>query len=462
MGKSSRRKRQDRPNAETEDVTQARAGRALKRADSVFRLTEPQLPPAEVAGLLAAEFADWVSAGTIAQARLRDGVPAAEVAEVLRLLLAGATDPPGLAVLSFAAAVAHAEGDEEAEHRYTADLLARARAEGGDDQWLDVVRFISVTGHPGEAIELAEPYLRDHPGDTGAALTYSVMLQEAADLSQSAERERAALERFTDACGLAEVKRAVMEYMDRTMWGDLIKNKGADTLDLIPGRRLTAPALDVCAGLALEAAVKGTESGIEGMTPKQLIELYQGGHQPQTVLTAFAADPGTPPELARRAADWAEHAHYGLWQLIYPTPSPGVPCLDLASGARRYVAFPPGALDGVPCWSVWLGGMIPVDGVWRGTGTGTWLSPAEGDAVAEAVDKAVEKLVMTTSGGMPLAEMLPPEPIPYRKAPHGARPSRHGLKFGRRSTTVSYRAGMLRSGKANRTPNRARWASLAD
>ena len=80
--------------------------------------------------------------------------------------------------------------------------------------------------------------------------------------------------------------------------------------------------------------------------------------------------------LARRAADWAEHAHYGLWQLIYPSPAPGVPCLDLASGIRKYIPFPPRALDGVPRWTVWLGGVIPVDGVWRATGTGIRLSPA--------------------------------------------------------------------------------------
>ena len=193
------------------------------------------------------------------------------------------------------------------------------------------------------------------------------MLREAACLPAPGDRERAALERFVDRSGLAEFKRAVMTFMERTEWGDLFKSKAASALDLVPGRRLTAPALEVCANLALEAAVKGTESGIEGKTPKQLIELYQGGHRPQTVLTAFAAAPGTPAVLARRAADWAEHAHYGLWQLIYPSPAPGVPCLDLASGIRRYIAFPPRALDGVPRWTVWLGGVIPVDGVWRAT-----------------------------------------------------------------------------------------------
>ena len=171
----------------------------------------------------------------------------------------------------------HAEGDEEAEHRYTAQLLAHARAEGGDGLWLDVVRFISGTGHAGEAIELAEPYLRDHPGDKGAAFTYSVMLREAAGLPAPGDRERAALERFADRLELAEVKRAVMTFMDRTEWGDLVKSKAASALDLVPGRRLTAPALEVCAKLALEAAVKGTESGIEGKTPSSSSSFTRAG-----------------------------------------------------------------------------------------------------------------------------------------------------------------------------------------
>lgn len=420
MGKSSRRKGQDRAGAGTERAArprQADVEDTRERRGSTLRLADPRLPPAAVAGLIASEFPDWAGAGSAAHWRLQGGVPEEEVSEVLRLLWASAADPPGVAVLSFAAAVAHAAGDEEAEHHYAEGLLARARATGGDRLWLDAVRFLSGNGHPGEAIELAEPYLRDHPDHSGAAFTYSLMLREAGGLPSPGDRERAALERFADASGLAEVKRAVMEFMGRTEWGELVTSKGASALDLVPGERLSAPVLDVCANLALEAAVRGTQSGIEGMTPKQLIELYQGGHQPRTVLTAFAADPGTPAVLARRAAHWAEHAHYGLWQLIRPTADPGVACLDLASGIRRYAAFPAGALDGVPRWSVWLGGVIPVDGVWRATGTGTWLSPAEADAVAEAVDMAAEKLIMTTSGGMPLAEMLPPEPIPYRNAP---------------------------------------------
>jgi hypothetical protein len=95
--------------------------------------------------------------------------------------------------------------------------------------------------------------------------------------------------------------------------------------------------------------------------------------------------------------------------------------MDLASGTRRYLDFPPGKLDGVAPWSVWLGGAIPVDGVWRITGTGIMLSPDEGDAVTETLKKAVSKMI-STAQGMPLAELDPPEPVPYDDPPpHGVR-----------------------------------------
>jgi hypothetical protein len=414
MGKSSRRK--GHGPEKSEHAKRAALERLMAKAETLSRLSEAGTPPAEVAALIAARFPDWAGAGSVVASRLRAGAPVSDVEEIGGLLLAGAGDPPALAVLSFAAAAAHAAGDEEAEHGHTARLLARASDADGDRPWLDAVSMISNLGHPGEAIELIEPYARDRPGDQSAGYSYSFMLQEAHRLAGAGEKERAALERFADASGLAELKRAVMGFMDRTEWGDLIRVKSARTLDLLPQESLTVPALDECASLALEAAVKGTDSAADGKTPKQLIEMHQAGHQPRTVLTEFAADPDTPAFLGRRAVAWAEHAHYGLWQMIYPDPSPGVGCVDVATGVRRYVAFPPGLLDGTPRWTVWLGGVIPVDGVWRPAGNGVRLSPLEADALAEAVDKAVEKLIMTTSGGMPLAEMLPPEPIPYGQA----------------------------------------------
>ena len=118
----------------------------------------------------------------------------------------------------------------------------------------------------------------------------------------------------------------------------LVRNRAADALALVPSKHLPPAVQKDCAALAFKAAVRGAEDGIEGMTAKQLINLYQGGHRPKTALTEFAADPQTAPALARRAADWANHAHYGLWQLFDPSMEPGVWGTDLASGTRRYLS----------------------------------------------------------------------------------------------------------------------------
>jgi hypothetical protein len=96
--------------------------------------------------------------------------------------------------------------------------------------------------------------------------------------------------------------------MRRTKWGELVQNRAANDLTLVPCNSLPSAVQEECAALAFEAAVKGAEDGIDGMTAKQLIDLYRGGHQPKTALTEFAADQESSPALARRAADWANHA----------------------------------------------------------------------------------------------------------------------------------------------------------
>jgi hypothetical protein len=63
-------------------------------------------------------------------------------------------------------------------------------------------------GHPGEAIEQVGPFVRDHLHDEQAALTYARLLRLAAAMDPKGDREREALERFTDRSGLAEAKRA--------------------------------------------------------------------------------------------------------------------------------------------------------------------------------------------------------------------------------------------------------------
>ncbi len=104
-------------------------------------------------------------------------------------------------------------------------------------------------------------------------------------------------------------------------------------------------------------------------------------------LRAFAAGCGCR-ELADRASAWDDQVHYGVWQLPDPVPAPGVWCTDLVSGTRRYAQFPKHLPDEAAPWAVWPAALVPVDGIWRSSGNGVWLSPVEGDVVAEYVDQA--------------------------------------------------------------------------
>jgi hypothetical protein len=184
-------------------------------------------------------------------------------------------------------------------------------------------------GYPGEAIEQIEPFVCDHLYDERAALAYGRLLCQAASEPRS-DREQAALERFTDRSGLAETKRAVMEFLEQHPdLDDFVKDRAVQDLDLVPSGLLSAEAADECAALILEANVRGADLAMRGKTPKQIVGLHRGNHQPRTSLMAFAEDPATPPHLARRAADWAEYGHYGLWQLRDPALSPGAEGMDL-------------------------------------------------------------------------------------------------------------------------------------
>lgn len=282
-------------------------------------------------------------------------------------------------------------------------LIARARA-------------LSRAGQPGEGAALLEAYLRDHPGDEAAGEAYGSVLRDAFEMAGPGEAERAALARFRDRSGLDEVREAVEEFLGRTRWGGLVAERAALGLAEVPERLLPEAESGVCAALAHEAAVWGAQEEAGRLPVSELIALYREGLVPDTPLTAFASAPETPPVLARRARDWAEQSHYGLWQLACPHPRPGVRARDLISGTRRFLEFPAGIIAGARRWSVWLGGAVAVDGVWRITGTGLMLSPAEADAVAVVVEHGVGMMARTLSG-MPLAEMIPGGPIPFGKAP---------------------------------------------
>jgi hypothetical protein len=126
-----------------------------------------------------------------------------------------------------------------------------------------------------------------------------------------------------------------------------------------------------------------------------------------TPLGSFATDRSVPVMLAERARVWQDSIHYGLWLLDDLTATPGIWCTEILSATRRYVEFPAVAVGGLARWTVWLGGIVPVDGIWRGTGAGMRLSPAEADAAAEFVHVAAIKVTMASAGNRD-SELPPP------------------------------------------------------
>jgi hypothetical protein len=96
-------------------------------------------------------------------------------------------------------------------------------------------------------------------------------------------------------------------------------------------------------------------------------------------LALLATDPDVPPEISSAAKEWLSTVTYGLWQISDPEPGPGMWLTDIVTGARRYAAIPPEQLPGMSRWSVLLGALVSLDGIWRTTGAVVLLRPFEGE-----------------------------------------------------------------------------------
>lgn len=389
MAKSNRRRKQDRAKAASgraeRERARARAAREREVTAGYARLLDPRTSPAEVAELLL-DITGPTAAEVIMLARQESGVTAEELAETARLMLADAPEPPPATALAVAGWAAHQAGEEEAERRYTDELLA-SRAEG--IQRIGVIGSISQRGHPGQACEQIEPYLREYPDDADVIEVYAGAIARAhADPDQRGEAERGALDRFASRDGIDALRAALDDFLDRTDWGAWVRER-LDR-DLAPAsKKIPAADRDMLDAIMFETAIDSPRDG------------HQEGERDRA-LTAFAALPDLAPELRVRASDWDRHVHYGVWQVRDPEAAPGLWCTDLLTGVRRYAQFPAAALDGAVRWAAWLGGLVPVDGIWRSTGSGLWLSPMEGDAIAEFADDSTQATVEALlSGGSP-------------------------------------------------------------
>jgi hypothetical protein len=141
----------------------------------------------------------------------------------------------------------------------------------------------------------------------------------------------------------------------------------------------------------------------------------------------FAADPSVPAAQAEVARRWADTIHFGLWQLDEPPPEPaGCHLTDLVTSVEHFVPLDPVALGPLGRWSVLLSPLVCVDGVWRVAAPMLLLDPAEGDALAELVQRMSDAIVAELSGHRRHRSRAAARPAPFGMAPpHGVPAAGH-------------------------------------
>jgi hypothetical protein len=198
--------------------------------------------------------------------------------------------------------------------------------------------------------------------------------------------DRRAIERFRDRTPLVELHAAVSHYVVST------DERSAAFADAV------TEWLE--AGAATEAELEARTDGADTPDTPEAARLQMIGEWAwlastlegeQPLLDALASDPDMPEEQRRRAADWLGWAMWGMWEVGDPRAAPGTFVTELLTGVRIYVELPPALLEGVPRWSVLLGCMVPVDGVWRAGGGFELAAPVEArELLHELMDEVLE------------------------------------------------------------------------
>lgn len=395
----SRRDRRQQAGRRGQPGPQQRERRAEQRGRAQAELVyDPATPPARAAAVLLEAFGDQPVEAVVAPTIVVRG----DLARARAVAEAALEHRAGPMALSLAADVALMDGrpaDAEAYATRALEVsdrpelqlrLAAARAEQGRvAAGVDLLDEVLVPDAGLEELQLARGELLGQlaarkldPGadcPCGSGRTYG-------DCCQAADRR--ALDRFRDRTALYELHEAMAAFtrsnadLETTFAAGLMAWNVAGAIST--GELESWTAIAASSPHSPEAATLRLIGEWTWLAP-----MLEDEHD--TLLETFAADPGTPPDLARRAEDYEGWALWGLFELEQAVGSPGVYLTELLSGARVYADLPPEQLEGLARWSVLLGYVVPVDGVWR---AGSWFgraSPLEGRGLAHQVlDALVE------------------------------------------------------------------------
>lgn len=429
--------------------------RILERyAERARAAQDPATPPERAAAILVEDFD-----GMPAPPGLVETLVAQGSADHARRVAAAAGElaPESVTTLTVQAEAARVlDGDRQRAR----ELLERAMAaDSGLESGALLAEHLRAAGMELRAFELLSSHIVEEPDDDDAHRLWAEMLQsihcraQAGEVLQPAERE--ALERFADRTLMYRLRDSLRELaegdpdVDRRLSvaiRDWLAGAGSDwTAE--PREQLgdgqpddgRQDGAEGDAGQRREAMLRmaierawlragdseddddtwddddldqpeewDEDADDEGEAPEEWDDWDDDEEDPDldlewerstTPLALAARAATTSPALARAARDWYETFTYGLWLVADPSPSPGVWLTDILTGTRRYVAIAPEQLDGLRRWSVLLGPLVALQGIWRTTGAFVALRPAEGDRAAAYAKDAVRDLLSELTGG---------------------------------------------------------------
>ncbi len=314
-------------------------------------------------------------------------------------------DEPSLAVLTFGADAAHLADDHAQARRLMDQALARV---DDPELLLRLASHLRFIGRTADAVDILAAHVAHPAYGAAAAGIHQGALADArrhldgeeplgacrcgsgVDWSDCCRmREAAAIERFLDRSELHALWTAIAGYLPGSAYEGAVGKHVAEWLDLGDPDPWEPGDPEPLAQLAIEHAwiAAGADEDRDD--------------DEDNVLSALAADPGTPPQIAAAARAWRDRVRYGLWQVADPHPAPGLWFTELLTGQELYVACAVEQTERLPRWGVLLGAMVPLDGAWRATGALIQLSPSEADALCETIQAGVEVVAGEIAGRRP-------------------------------------------------------------
>ncbi len=387
MGKR-KKQRAVRRHRRSEQRKQQR--RAEARALLVY---EPTTPPAEAATIIREAFGDDpVDLGVVPMIASRGGTARARA-----IADAALRQDRGPMALSVAADVALLEGRDAEAERHVVQALDLS---DDPDLYLRLAAIKSGRGDRAAALDVLDAQLSANPSLERLQFARADLLREVHERADATPAERRALDRFLDRTAFAELQTAVSRFVEgsedrRRMFAD-------GMLAWVETGAVSENELNEWTERASADPMSRESARLRLMGEwTWQMPLQDDG---SALLQAFAADERQPEELRRRAEAWWVWATWGLWEVARPDEQPGTAMTDLITGVEVHADVPLPLVAGLPRWSVLLGYVAPVGGVWRSGADFEVASPIEArELVHELVDRLLANPDLFGKEGRPMA-----------------------------------------------------------